>query len=148
MGFTCKNRDGKSFTECYHNFNKPCGPSSDSAWGMRNTELVTAQSPDLVVIAFGMNESSSTDSYKNNIVSIINSVTQPNAAAEFLLVSAFTPNTTAKTFQNNQLAVQEELLYNIRSELNNINIAVAPVNSMCREMLSMEKRIGRHQQQS
>lgn len=67
---------------------------------MRNTELVTAQSPDLVVIAFGMNESSSTDSYKNNIVSIINSVTQPNAAAEFLLVSAFTPNTTAKTFQN------------------------------------------------
>ncbi len=115
-------------------------PSSDSAWGKRNTELVTAQSPDLVVIAFGMNESSSTDSYKNNIVSIINSVIQSNAAAEFLLVSAFTPNTAAKTFQNNQLAVQEELLYNIRSELNNINIAVAPVNSMCSELLSMGKK--------
>lgn len=116
-------------------------PSSDSTWGKTNVNLVTQQNPDLVVIAFGMNEPNSTMEYKSNITSIINSVLASNPNAEFLLVSSCVPNSACNNFTYNMLSEQETLLYSIQSEMSSTAIAVAPVNSMNAAMLATGKKI-------
>lgn len=62
-----------------------------SAWGVSNVHsLVTVENPDLVVVAFGMNDGGSnvsTATFKANIQAIISDVRASNPSAEFILVS-------------------------------------------------------------
>ena len=112
-----------------------------SEWGVNNVGLVTAKKPDLVVIAFGMNEPGNTMSLDKNIKSIMNAVLEVNPNAEFVLASAFIPNLNAKHFVDNKLSVQEEQLYAIKGEYaDKAGVAVANVNSVNKAMLDMGKK--------
>ena len=112
-----------------------------SSWGVNNVDLVTAKSPDLVVIAFGMNEPGNTTSLNTNIKSIMDAVLAVNPKAEFVLASAFIPNLNAKHFVDNKLSVQEEQLYAIKGEYaGKAGVAVANVNSVNKAMLDMGKK--------
>jgi lysophospholipase L1-like esterase len=68
----------------------------DSNWGKANTDKsVIAHNPDLVVIAFGMNDGTGRMdplTFKANIQSIIDQVRSSNPKAEFILVSTTMPN--------------------------------------------------------
>lgn len=115
---------------------------SDSTWGKTNvSQLVNPDKPDLAVIAFGMNEPNrSGDEFKANIKSILQSIHSSSHATEFLLVSCMLPNTEAAAFRNNKLSEQEAGLYDLQREMNELHIAVAPVNKMNQEIISMGKR--------
>ena len=112
-----------------------------SSWGVTNVDLVTDKSPDLVVIAFGMNEPGNATSLDANIKRIMDAVLAVNPNAEFVLASAFIPNLNAKHFVDNKLSVQEEQLYAIKDEYTNkAGVAVANVNSVNKAMLDMGKK--------
>jgi lysophospholipase L1-like esterase len=68
----------------------------DSQWGLANVqELVVAHNPDLVIIAFGMNDGTNQmdpETFKWNIQGIINKTRQHNPKAEFILVATMLPN--------------------------------------------------------
>lgn len=72
-----------------------------SQWGAAQAaNRVAAHNPDLVIVAFGMNDGSGTgvgdgvspSVFKNNILSIINTVRATNPNAEFVLVGTTLPN--------------------------------------------------------
>lgn len=68
----------------------------DSKWGVKNAEeQVVAYQPDLVIIAFGMNDGTgkmTPEKFKENIAGIIRAVREKNQNAEFILVSTILPN--------------------------------------------------------
>ena len=68
----------------------------DSKWGLNNVQKeVVDHNPDLVIIAFGMNDGTGripVETFGENISSIIKSVRSKNEKAEFILVSTMLPN--------------------------------------------------------
>jgi len=68
----------------------------DSKWGINSVQKeVNAYNPDLVIIAFGMNDGTGKmppEKFKENISGIIKSVREQNQKAEFILVSTMLPN--------------------------------------------------------
>ncbi|RED65278.1 discoidin domain-containing protein [Cohnella phaseoli] len=61
-----------------------------SAWGAANSSLIAADHPDLVIIAFGMNDGTyqvSPAAFESNVKSIMDDVLAVNADAEFILVA-------------------------------------------------------------
>jgi lysophospholipase L1-like esterase len=68
----------------------------DSRWGLATIqENVVAHNPDLVIIAFGMNDGTirmDPKEFKANIQGMINKVKQYNPRAEFILVATMLPN--------------------------------------------------------
>ena len=82
-------------------FLNPSVGGKRSDWGVQNvTELVSGKMPDLVIIAFGMNDGTSNvppSEFKTNIKSIIDDVRSENPNTEFLLVSTILPNKLALT---------------------------------------------------
>ncbi|MCI8496848.1 MAG: hypothetical protein HFE85_01190 [Clostridiales bacterium] len=84
----------------------------DTNWGVNNVESrVNAYNPDLVIIAFGMNDGTSKMSpatYRGNIQRIMNAVKAKNAKAEFILVAPMMPNPES-TFTGTQAAFKAEL---------------------------------------
>lgn len=72
-------------------FHNPSVGGQTSAWGAQNVHtLVSQEQPDLVIIAFGMNDGSGNvapSTFKNNIEAIINDVRASNPNAEFILVA-------------------------------------------------------------
>ncbi len=67
-----------------------------SAWGKDEApQAVVAHQPDLVVLAFGMNDGTgkmAPEVFKENIASIINQAKAAKPATEFLLISTMLPN--------------------------------------------------------
>lgn len=64
-------------------------------WGIENIGKVTAENPDLVIIAFGMNDASgklTPDEYSGNVRKMIGLVREQCPAAEFILVATMTGN--------------------------------------------------------
>ncbi|QJD85854.1 SGNH/GDSL hydrolase family protein [Cohnella herbarum] len=72
-------------------FRNPSVSGQTSAWGASNVHaLVSANHPDLVIIAFGMNDGTggvAPAAFKNNVQAIIDDVRATNANAEFILVA-------------------------------------------------------------
>lgn len=68
----------------------------DTRWGVEHARaLVAAEEPDLVIVAFGMNDGSAKlapDAFIANIRAIMVEVKARNPAAEFILVSPMLPN--------------------------------------------------------
>ena len=116
-------------------------PSSGSKWGITNVNLLEEQEPDLAVIAFGMNEAMAQADFKNNIAAIIEAVVEACPDVEILLASACVPNSECTSFYNNKLAVQEDLLCELKQEYQSVNIAVAKVQSLNLEMIEMGKKV-------
>lgn len=84
----------------YHSpitFINPSVAGQTSTWGVQNVHnLVSSQSPDLVIIAFGMNDGLNmppsiipidTTTFKNNLLKMIQDVKAISPQAEFILVS-------------------------------------------------------------
>ena len=81
-------------------FKNPSVSGVTSEWGKTNVaSLVTQENPDLVIIAFGMNDGTGgvpPETFKNNIAAIMADVKTGNPNAEFILVAPMLPN--AETF--------------------------------------------------
>ena len=66
----------------------------DSAWGLTQIDKVVEAQPDLVVVAFGMNDSAGRPaaSYKDNIAGVIAAVREQVPECEFVLVATMLGN--------------------------------------------------------
>ncbi len=68
----------------------------DSKWGLKNVDsLVNHYAPDLVIIAFGMNDGTgkmSPQLFGNNIKGMMKKVRDQNPTSEFILVAPMLPN--------------------------------------------------------
>ncbi|MEP7106529.1 MAG: SGNH/GDSL hydrolase family protein [Ferruginibacter sp.] len=84
----------------------------DSRWGLVNVEeLVNAHDPDLVIIAFGMNDGTigmDPDLYKANTQTMINKIREHNPKVEFILVATMMPNPESD-FVGTQVFFKKEL---------------------------------------
>lgn len=112
---------------------------STSSWGSKNAAtLINHQKPDLVILAFGMNNmQDEPDKYKSDILSIISTIRSTNPDCEFLLVSPMIPNPEIYGFMNNKLLEHQECLYLIQQSLP--GIVVAPIHTIFLELLQMHK---------
>jgi lysophospholipase L1-like esterase len=113
---------------------------STSFWGYTNVEkLVNPHNPDIVVIAFGMNNlQDAPEKYKDEIMGIITRIRNQHPACEFLLVSPMVPNTETAGLRNNKLAEHEKVLYQLQESIE--KVAVAPVNAVFEEILRQGKQ--------
>ena len=121
-----------------HKINRGAGGSA-TPWGMQNAAtLVNPCDPDLVVLAFGMNQAGTAgDTFGEEIKQIMKTIRTAHPEVEFLLVSCMVANTDAASFHNNRLEEQEQALFALRDA--NGGVGVAPVNRMCRTLLDKGK---------
>lgn len=118
--------------------NKAAGTTA-SGWGATNAaELVASEKPDLVFIAFGMNEpNNSKEAFKQNYINIIQPIVAANPNVEFVFVSCMMPNPNAASFRNINLKAQEDAVFEL---LNDYYGVVAPVHSMNLAIMEQGKR--------
>lgn len=108
---------------------------TDSAWGAANASRVAARNPDLVVIAFGLNDASRearTAAYAESIQSIMDTVRAENPECEFILVSAMRSNAEAWNFRGEKLPAYLEALRAMTGE----GIALADMTTLHESMLT------------
>lgn len=118
--------------------NRGAGGSS-SQWGVDHVdEFVNPHNPDLVVLAYGMNNLNDEPSkYTNEIQQIITAVREKHPLCEFILVSAMEPNREIGWLSNHRLLDHEEALFDLQSTIK--GIAVAPVHRMFLDLLKSGK---------
>lgn len=110
---------------------------ANTAWGTINYTNVTDSDPDLVIIAFGMNDANlSVQDYRSQIESIITSIRQKNPAAEIILVSTMLPNKEVTGFYGNQYLF-EQPLKEIAAQRS--YVAIAPVTTMHTTLLESKR---------
>lgn len=121
-------------------FHNPSVGGKTSAWGVEQADMLVAEKlPDLVIIAFGMNDGSGTgigdgvrpNVFKQNILSIIQTIRNKNPDAEFVLVGTTLPN--AETFFFDQQPFYYEVLMEIASEVS--GVATANMTGVHQELL-------------
>jgi lysophospholipase L1-like esterase len=107
---------------------------STSLWGCTNAAaLVNPHHPDMVILAFGMNNlQDEPEKFEQEIKEIITIIRSNNPDCEFLLVSAMTPTTEVMGLVGHKLAQHQEALYRLQKTMD--GVAVAPVNTMFREL--------------
>ena len=105
----------------------------NSKWGRENVdELVLQHNPDLVIIAFGMNDGTgkmSPQAFKSNISEMIRQTREKNQKAEFILVSTMLPNPES-FFTGTQPEFKKVL-----DELTGPGIVVVDMTEVHRELL-------------
>lgn len=105
----------------------------DSKWGRRTIqENVVKYNPDLVVIAFGMNDGTGKmdpQKFKENVSEMIKAVRANNANAEFILVAPMLPNPES-TFLGTQREFKKVL-----EELTGPGIAISDITAVHDELL-------------
>jgi lysophospholipase L1-like esterase len=112
---------------------------STSSWGSKHAAaLVNPEHPDLVILAFGMNNmQKEPDAFKKDILDIIATIRCTSLDCEFLLVSPMVPNPEIYGFMKNKLLEQERSLFQIQTSLT--GIAVAPIHTIFLDLLNMDK---------
>lgn len=120
-------------------FDNPSIGGKDSNWGAENAkELVADKSPDLVIIAFGMNDGSigvSNAIFKMNIRTIMDTVSQSNPNCEYILVAPMIQN---KDWPN---AAKQALFRIPLNELEKEGCAVADVTSLHEYLLTRKRYV-------
>jgi lysophospholipase L1-like esterase len=108
----------------------------NSAWGVGRAAAVAAEEPDLVVVAFGMNDAGSPpDQFAANIRRIVDDVRAKRAEAEFILVATMLGNpewTGARPAAYPKF--RDEL-----AKLCGAGVAMADVTAVWEEMLKHKK---------
>ena len=108
----------------------------DSKWGKSNVQtLVVDHKPDLVIIAFGMNDGTgkmSRETFKANVQEMIEKTKEKNKNAEFILVSPMLPNPES-TFTGTQEEFKAAL-----DELKMPGIVVVDMTEVHRELLKFK----------
>ncbi len=107
-------------------------------WGVANIGKVVAHQPDLVILAFGMNDNAGglpTARYRANLKAMMNAVRQNRPAAEFILVATMLGN-------KNWTALHQELFPQYRDALAGLcgqGVALADMTSMWAELFKHKK---------
>lgn len=106
----------------------------DSKWGLKNVDsLVNHYAPDLVLIAFGMNDGTGKmlpEVFGNNIKGMIEKVRLQNPATEFILVETMLPNPES-LFTGTQMAFKTVVDVIAKEQ----NAAVVDMTSVHQELL-------------
>jgi lysophospholipase L1-like esterase len=116
--------------------NKSVG-GKQSVWGKENVRnLVSSETPDLVVIAFGMGDAHKsidikTEVFKNNIQFMMDDVKSVNPEAEFILVSTMLANPESTGFAGRQAEYLPVL-----ESLKAVGVAIADITSVHIKLLN------------
>jgi acyl-CoA thioesterase-1 len=108
----------------------------DSAWGLTMVDKVVEAEPDLVLLAFGMNDSSGRPAgdFQDKIAATIKRIREKRPGAEFILVATMVGNP-------NWIALKQELFPEYRDALAKLcgsGVALADVTSIWSEFLRLK----------
>lgn len=101
---------------------------TSTEWGLTQVEKVVAAEPDLVILAFGMNDSAgrTPESYQENTRRMIAAIRETRPACEFILVASMLGNRNWTTLQHEVFPQYRDRL----SELVEPGIALADLTSI------------------
>lgn len=112
---------------------------TDSKWGVTQAHAVSDEHPDLVILAFGMNDASvnkmSPSDYRDHIKAIMDQARASNPEVDFILVATMTGNP-------DWIKTDQYLYSEYRSTLIGFagpGIAVADMTSIWRDLLKVKK---------
>ncbi len=110
---------------------------TSTPWGLTRIPDVVAAKPDLVILAFGMNDSSgrSAEEYKSTTQAMIKAVRETQPQAEFILIATMLGN-------RDWVTLKHELFPQYRTalrELTEPGIALADMTSIWTEMLNRKQ---------
>ncbi|MBI3857797.1 MAG: SGNH/GDSL hydrolase family protein [Planctomycetes bacterium] len=90
---------------------------TNSAWGLKNIAKVVESSPDLVILAFGMNDSGGVapDAYRANLQGMIEAVRKAQPDAEFILVATMLANPDWTALRHERFPQYRDALVSLRS---------------------------------
>jgi lysophospholipase L1-like esterase len=110
---------------------------TSSEWGLQNIGKVLESKPDLVILAFGMNDSAGVPAvqYQANIKRMIDAVRNANARAEVILVATMLGNKDWPTLHQEYFPQYRDALAQICGQ----GIALADMTSMWAELLKHKK---------
>ena len=109
----------------------------DSRWGMDNAkELVGNYTPDLAIIAFGMNDRIPGEKFAENIKTIRDTITQASPETEFILCATTVPNKILEGFYAYQSDYREAL-----ETLKQPGTAIADFYGMQKQLLGKKRFI-------
>ncbi len=105
----------------------------DTAWGFKVIDDVIEAKPDLVVIAFGMNDAVHRPAadYRSNTKAMINAVRKANPDAEFILIATMLGNKNWTRMKMDLVPQYREVL----AGLSGSGVALADMTSIWEEML-------------
>ena len=109
----------------------------DSAWGLTMADKVVEAEPDLVLLAFGMNDSSGRPApdFQSKIAATIKRIREKRPKVEFILIATMVGNP-------NWIALKQELFPKYRDALTKLRepgIALADVTSVWSEFLRLKQ---------
>ncbi|MFT5469557.1 MAG: acyl-CoA thioesterase-1 [Verrucomicrobiales bacterium] len=108
-----------------------------SAWGITMAEAVATAKPDLVIVAFGMNDSAGVPAadYKANTAAIIAKTRELVPEAEFVLVASMLGNRDWTVLKHESFVPFRDVL----EELSEPGVALADMTSIWSEFLTLKK---------
>ena len=116
-------------------FNRALG-GTNSTWGNTQIEeLVCPDKPDLVILAFGMNDRLPAEKFKENIQSMISKIRKVNPSAEIILVTSMLANPLWHNFP-----VHDEYA-KVCASLQTKGVAVADVRAVHKRLLKQKRFI-------
>jgi acetyl esterase/lipase len=110
---------------------------TSTPWGISRIPDVVAAKPDLVILAFGMNDSSgrSAEEYKSNMAEMIKSTRESSPETEFILIATMLGNSDWVTLKHDLFPQYRDAL----TELVQPGVALADMTSIWAEMLKRKK---------
>jgi lysophospholipase L1-like esterase len=110
---------------------------TDTAWGLANIEKVIDADPDLVLLAFGMNDSAGrpAKAYQANVQAMIDAVHKEHAHTEFILIAPMLANPDWSYLEHDLFAQYRDAL----KQLCQPGIALADMTSLWEELLKHKK---------
>ena len=132
----------ESLKNKYHSdisFENLSSGGKDSYWGAENiNRLIADKNPNLVIIAFGMNDGTKGMSgavFKRNIKKIINIISQKNSICEYILIAPMLPN-------EDWSSTTKQAEYRVAlNELEREGCAIADVTSIHEYLLTRKRYI-------
>ncbi|MCF7817033.1 MAG: hypothetical protein K9M54_04060 [Kiritimatiellales bacterium] len=119
--------------------NKAVGGKT-STWGLQEIQQVIDTDPDLVVLAFGMNDASGntpTATYKQNTEGMIQALRAANPNVGIVLVAEFSPNPEWASAHYDLRAQNRDALYDLYSKYE--NMAFVDVGAVSRPIAARKK---------
>jgi lysophospholipase L1-like esterase len=106
---------------------------TDTAWGLANIGKVIDAKPDLVILAFGMNDAAGrpADDYQANLRAMVDAVRQARPEVEFILVATMLGNQNWTTLRHERFPQYRDALAGLCGP----GIALADLTSIWAELL-------------
>ncbi|MFO0867758.1 MAG: FG-GAP-like repeat-containing protein [Pirellulales bacterium] len=110
---------------------------TDTAWGRAQVEAVLAAQPDLLIVAFGMNDSAgrAPEEYQQNIRQILAAVREQRPACEFILVASMLGNRDWVRLKHESFPRYRAAL----QELTGPGVALADLTSVWQRFLELKR---------